>query len=66
MLFADPFNFEVEDEEAFELDTLDESITTPPKKRKVQSALSPGIGVKKAVNLNNFLSLGIVWIVHVH
>uniref|UniRef100_A0A915PJH4 HMG box domain-containing protein n=1 Tax=Setaria digitata TaxID=48799 RepID=A0A915PJH4_9BILA len=43
------FDFELEDGDAFELYTVDESMSTSSKKRKLQKALGSGIGDKKAV-----------------
>uniref|UniRef100_A0A158Q8U4 HMG box domain-containing protein n=1 Tax=Elaeophora elaphi TaxID=1147741 RepID=A0A158Q8U4_9BILA len=48
-ILLDQFNFEFEDEETYELDTIDESILASSKKRKLQTILGPDIGDKKAV-----------------
>ncbi|OZC11080.1 hypothetical protein X798_01906 [Onchocerca flexuosa] len=48
-ILLDHFNFEFEDEETFELDTIDESMSASSKKRKIQTMISPDIGDKKTV-----------------
>uniref|UniRef100_A0A8R1TUJ0 HMG box domain-containing protein n=1 Tax=Onchocerca volvulus TaxID=6282 RepID=A0A8R1TUJ0_ONCVO len=48
-ILLDHFNFEFEDEETFELDTIDESMSASSKKRKLQTVVSPDIGDKKTV-----------------
>lgn len=52
ILIVDHFNIEFEDEETFELDTVDEAMSASSKKRKLQTVLSPDIGNKKAVGFN--------------
>ncbi|KAL3982327.1 HMG (high mobility group) box family protein [Acanthocheilonema viteae] len=48
-ILLDHFNFEFEDEETFELDIVDESMSASSKKRKLQTILNPDIGDKKVV-----------------
>uniref|UniRef100_A0A1I7VFV5 HMG box family protein n=1 Tax=Loa loa TaxID=7209 RepID=A0A1I7VFV5_LOALO len=48
-ILLDHFNFEFEDEESFELNTVDESVSASSKRRKLHTVLSPDIGDKKAV-----------------